>query len=164
METRILTQIEFYKKIIFEIYKIDLKIENVKFDIKGTCAGKAIVSYGKYYLRFNPSIYNNSQNSEVFLTTTIPHELSHLVVFELERLGFYKNPKSHGVEWKEIMKKLGVSPTRVHNFDLSTTFIEKIVYKCECQTHYLSKREHNNILNGSHYLCKKCKNRLIHQE
>jgi SprT protein len=161
METKINKQINKYQNIIKKTYNFKLDIEEVLHNIKGSNAGQAKRVKEKYYLRFNPSIYNIKENEFEYLNNTVAHEFAHLVVFELERRGLVYKPSPHGKEWQKIMKSFKVPSTVTHNFKLPVESTKtKYKYECKCKIYFLSKIRHNKILKGHVYSCKKCKQPL----
>ena len=57
-------------------------------------------------------------NIDYILNNTIPHEIGHLVqydIFELKGADI----QGHGAEWKEIMRRFGKAPNKFHKLDVS---------------------------------------------
>lgn len=162
MEIKIINKVAYYKALVEKAYNISFQIKEIKFNLSGKTAGQAICEFGNYFLRFNSSIYNNPINSNNFLETTIPHEIAHLVVFELTKRKIFVNPAPHGKEWKQVMEILKAPIKITHNFnlELSNTTEKMFVYKCACKTHYLSKIRHNKIERGYDYFCKDCHTKI----
>ena len=103
------------------------------------------------------------EQPEYTLNFTLLHELAH-------HIAHVKHPHKkvgHGIEWKQEFSALSGVPvneiramTKGHR--LSEKYIAKnrIAYTCGCTTHYMTKRAHNNILNGAKYKCTLCGERL----
>jgi SprT protein len=56
-------------------------------------------------------LYN--QHPDYFRKDTIPHELAHQVTFDIH--GVCR--QVHGVEWKAVMRAVGLEPTRCHSME-----------------------------------------------
>lgn len=84
----------------------------VKFDLRGTKAGEAWAGHG--IVRFNPILLD--ENPEHFVRQTVGHEIAHLAA----RTKYGNGISSHGVEWRNIMYRLGLPAKRCHNYDVST--------------------------------------------
>lgn len=87
--------------------KIPLPAPTIKFDLRGTTAGRAW--YPQCILQFNPILM---LKNEGFIAQTVPHEVAHLAAFH--KYGMSIQP--HGREWQLIMRLLGQKPKRCHNF------------------------------------------------
>jgi SprT protein len=121
----------------------------VKFNLKGKCAGQCCFS-GTFTLRFNLKLLK--ENEEDYLKFTVPHEVAHMITYMV-----YGKVRPHGKEWKNVMYALGVRhPQRCHHYDLG----EPWKYKCDCQVHYLSNRQHEIARSGRSYVCNLCKTEL----
>lgn len=96
------------------------------------------------------------QNETAFLHDVIPHEVSHLLTWQL-----FNKVKPHGKEWQAIMVEVFKrAPNTTHSFDVKTVAGQQFAYQCGCSTHLLSARRHNNSLRGTQYACRKCNTRL----
>lgn len=125
----------------------------VNYNVRGKKAGVAYFQTNE--IRFNPILLQ--ENGLDFVKQVVPHELAHLLVYQL--FGQVKQP--HGKEWKMIMEDvLGVPAKTYHSFN--TASVEKqFLYQCGCQIHPLSVRRHNAILRQQRtYLCRHCKQPL----
>ena len=124
-----------------------------QYDLRGTTAGEA-----KYIgiLRWNLSIY--ALNKEVYLARTVPHEVAHLVSYEMYGAAGH----GHGKHWKSIMRNvMGLEAKRCHSYKegvKKSRIIERDwVYECSCRTHSISTVKHNKMLRGkAQYHCKHC--------
>lgn len=65
-----------------------------QFTLRGRSAGTAHLQQNR--LRFNPVLLR--ENSEAFLSEVVPHEISHLLCFQL-----FGKTKPHGREWQSII-------------------------------------------------------------
>jgi SprT protein len=92
---------------------------------------------------------------ETFLNRTCPHEVAHLVTFQVF------GERGHGPKWKQVMQALNVQDdSRCHSYDTSsvarTYTVRRWHYNCACKTHTVSTTVHNRILRGARYTCKRC--------
>lgn len=100
-------------------------------------------------LNFHPILYK--ENTNAFLDDVVPHEVSHLLVWAL-----FGRVQPHGKEWQSIMIDVfGRKPDATHQFDVKRV-TRSFLYQCNCDSHALSTRRHNNISKGAQYKCKKC--------
>lgn len=147
-------------------------IPEVRYDTTGRSAGLACWNHGKPWININPILLN--ENVEQMVSQTVPHEVAHIVVFEVygddalkKSYGRRRQVKPHGYEWQQVMRVFGLQPDRCH--DMDTTSIAKrrkvdieYIYKCNCQEHHtLSSIRHNRFMAGDrNYHCRECGNRL----
>ena len=135
-----------------DFFKTSISVPNIKLNQRGRAAGTAYLQRNE--VRFNYYMY--CQNSERFIENVVPHEIAHLVVFNLYGL----TTKPHGDEWQQVMQRLyGVPAARTHNF-LPEPPKNIFIYQCDCQKHELSVRRHNRIVQGGQYVCKLCRTAL----
>ena len=131
----------------------------VRFDLPGKAAGMYVRKGSEKWIRFNPWLFSKFFDEN--LKDTVPHEVAHYVV---DHVYGRKGIKPHGIEWKNLMRELGVNPVRTCDFDLTgipTRNHRRFDYRCDCQTHAISTRMHNAIArNVKMYLCKKCRQPL----
>ena len=127
---------------------------SIRFDLRGQSAGQfRETGRGGLLIRYNSLLLE--RHPQEFLSQTVPHEVAHLVVFNL--LGPRVPP--HGHEWRAVMATFGARPDRCHNFSvegLKTRHLRRYDYRCACRTHHLTNIRHNRILSGQVYLCKQC--------
>lgn len=124
-----------------------------QFTLRGKSAGTAHLQQNR--LRFNPVLLR--ENSEAFLTEVVPHEICHLLCFQL-----FGKTKPHGKEWQSLMlTAFKVNPKTTHNFNTTSVASKEVEYRCACGPIRLSIRRHNKVLRGeSRYICKRCKTHL----
>jgi SprT protein len=124
----------------------------IKYDLEGRTAGQAI---GTHTIRLNLTLLR--ENRQDMLENTLPHEIAHCVV-----AARYPRAKAHGYEWERVMRLLGLSPTRCHNYETTPARIhKKFEHHCLCpEPHLVGSAVHNRILAGKYYYCRKCKARL----
>ncbi|MGV6987440.1 SprT family zinc-dependent metalloprotease [Testudinibacter sp. P80/BLE/0925] len=129
----------------------------VNFKLCGVKAGVAYLQQNE--IRLNRTLL--LENSEEFLRQVVPHELAHLLVYQL-----FGRVQPHGKEWQMLMQQVFNLPADTcHQFDIQNVQGNTITYRCDCQTHQLSLRRHNNILrNNVRYHCRLCKGVLMKEE
>lgn len=125
----------------------------VSYDVRGVKAGVA-------YLRENSIKFNRTlllENPTEFIHQVVPHELAHLIVYQV-----FGRVKPHGKEWQGVMNNLFGLPADVcHQFDVQNVQGQTFAYRCDCQIHSLSIRRHQKIQRESAvYFCRKCKGQL----
>jgi len=126
----------------------------VNFNQRGKAAGSARLQTNE--LRFNPILLQ--ENQQHFITHTVPHEVAHLVVYQI-----YGRTKPHGKEWQHIMNQIfDLAAKTTHQYDVSTVKGKIFTYACQCTDHQLTIRRHNKIIRGNvKYICRYCKQSLI---
>ena len=109
-----------------------------------------------FAIKFNRTLL--LENSDEFIRQVVPHELAHLIVYQV-----FGRVKPHGQEWKAVMTQLFNLPADTcHQFDVESVQGKMFAYQCECQTHYLTIRRHNRIQRDKiAYLCRKCQGKLV---
>lgn len=119
---------------------------------RGRAAGTAHLQ--KNELRFN--LFMFEQDQRLFLETVVPHEVAHLIVFQI----YGDKVRPHGREWQAVMKKVyGLEPNRTHNFNVPAPK-QVFVYQCQCQQHKFTKQRHTRARKGTEYICKLCRSPL----
>jgi SprT protein len=99
----------------------------IRFDLKGRCAGMAGRRYG-YYVRFNRDMLTREAFDHV-LNDTVPHEIAHIVCFMDPSLG-----RNHDWGWSRVCRQLGGSGARTHK--------EEVVYGKGATYEYTTDRGH----------------------
>lgn len=135
-------------------FKREFPMPMVSYDLRGMKAGVAYLQ--KNEIKFNRTLLE--ENSEEFVRQVVPHELAHLIVYQV-----FGRVKPHGKEWQAVMNGLFQLPADTcHQFDVQNVQGKTFEYRCDCQMHLLSIRRHNRILKeGVEYLCRKCKGKLV---
>lgn len=119
---------------------------------RGTTAGSAYLK--EWEIRLNAVLL--IENGDSFINEVIPHELAHLLVYQVFGR---KGIAPHGKEWKWMMEHvLDVPAKRTHRFEVTSVKSRTFTYHCACSTtHELTIRRHNKIVRGENqYLCRKC--------
>lgn len=130
----------------------------ISFDLTGSSAGRLIahIKPGTYHIKYNRLMLE--EHPEHVLQKTVPHEVAHLVAYQVH------GPKiaPHGKEWKAIMSEVFcVVPQAKHRLDISRVTNNCFVYKCACPDEiHVTKRMHAKILRGTPYKCKLCDSRI----
>ncbi|WP_243730268.1 SprT family zinc-dependent metalloprotease [Marinomonas balearica] len=135
-----------------------VKLSNPSFNFKqrGRAAGTAYLQ--KNEIRLNSYMYE--QSPDEFLNNVVPHEVAHIVVFQIYGL----DASPHGKEWKAIMEHLfGVPANRTHNFKLPPRK-NGYKYKCSCSVHEFTAHRHSRARKGTEYICRLCKTTLKYVE
>lgn len=145
----------------------ELAMPEVLYDLKGRTAGWAqtkTVSEPPFdttrkihTIRLNIDLLY--RNTESMLQQTVPHEVCHIVQHQL-----YTHSKAHGYEWQSLMRLLGLTPDRCHQYDVELQRKHDRPYKyvCPCgNTFNLTRGMHSKIKMGSKRICNKCKGYLV---
>jgi len=77
-----------------------------------------------FTLKIQLNMFLLRENPVHLFNETIPHEIGHLVIYELffHRLVSVKQKiHSHGVEWNEVVKKLGRKPLKHHSLNVTSS-------------------------------------------
>lgn len=133
---------------------VDFAMPGIAFNQRGKIAGSARLQSNQ--LRFNPVLLVD--NLDTFLEEVIPHEICHLLAFQL-----YGKVRPHGKEWKNLMSQVyGLSGNTYHKFDVSKVIGNTFEYKCLCGPLQLSTRRHNKVLRRQvTYSCTRCGEKLV---
>ncbi|MDF2180227.1 SprT family zinc-dependent metalloprotease [Aliiglaciecola sp. CAU 1673] len=131
----------------------------LSFNQRGKIAGSARLQ--RHEIRLNPVLM--ADNLACFLNDVIPHELCHLLVFQLYGRGSRFRPiLPHGPEWKALMQGIFNLPGKAtHQMDVSKVQGRQFVYRCGCGPVSLSVRRHNKVLKGTRYICRSCRESLV---
>ncbi|GGP63334.1 protein SprT [Shewanella algicola] len=125
----------------------------VQFSLRGKSAGTAHLQTNR--LRFNPVLL--AENPHVFLAEVVPHEISHLLCYQL-----FGRVKPHGKEWQSIMlSTFNVAPKTTHQLNIQSVNGQQFDYFCGCGNTTLSIRRHNRVVRGqTQYRCRRCQQTL----
>jgi len=90
-------------------------------------------------------------NTDVYITQTLGHEVAHIAAYQTH--GGYI--KSHGVEWKTMMRVIGIPASRTSSYAVPQAFLDKKVpttvqYACICcnEVVMMSNVRHNKVQKG----------------
>jgi len=144
-----------------DFYAIPLPEAVVDFSLRGRCAGQAKVERcGATSLRINLKLL--AENLADFLSQTIPHEVSHLIINWQTR---HKKqcPRPHGPEWQMVMQNCyGLQPVRCHTYQTrpARCVPRNFLYRCKCREHHLTSIMHKKLSKSHKALCKSCRTQL----
>lgn len=136
-------------------FKRSFSRPTIRLDLQGNNAGTAN-SYNNL-LRFNKSLF--FANQQHFLEQTVPHEVAHLIAYQL----FGLHIKPHGKEWQHIMQIVYQLPAeRCHHYPIIKKKKCYYLYNCQCANliHPLTARRHYLISQGYQYICNYCRKTL----
>lgn len=130
------------------------KLPHIKFNQRGKIAGSARLQTNE--IRFNPVLMQD--NLAHFLSDVVPHEICHLLAFQL-----FGRVKPHGKEWQGLMQGVfGLKATTYHAMDVSKVAGKKFNYRCKCGPVEVSVRRHNKVIRKmQQYRCIKCGSQLV---
>ena len=135
-------------------YGIDIPLDEIRFDLRGTAAGMVLFpTHQPPLIRYNPILLQHNRHD--FLNQTLPHEVAHLVARTLHG----KSIRPHGREWKAVMDFFGADTLRCHHYPTENVPVRKLrryPYTCGCQQHQLTSIRHNRIQKGLSYRCRQC--------
>lgn len=145
-----------------ELLQRSFKMIPVAFDLRGRAAGMYRVHGRQRVIRYNPHLF--AKYFDENLTGTVPHEVAHYIVDMLYGL---RKVRAHGPEWRELAAMFGASTKATCTFDLAGVPVRtqrRFAYRCDCKTHALTTRRHNQIGRGhTRYFCKTCRGELRYE-
>ena len=160
-ETSVLKKIDQYLSLAGQAFEQPFAMPLVCFTLEGKTAGYfKLLRDGSCMINFNRLLLE--QNTVDFLKRTVPHEVAHMVAYQV----FGTAIRPHGKEWKSVMAVFGADDARCHDYDLSnirTRQYRRFSYQCNCRSHQLTSIRHNRVLSGYRYVCKSCKQQLSYQ-
>jgi SprT protein len=137
----------------------------VEFTLRGKVAGCVSFNGDDAHINFNKVLLQ--ENFDDFIEQTIPHEVSHYIVFKLYGHQYNKTRTRrvvHGPDWKYTMRFFGCDPKLYHSYSTKNSTVRKLktfTYRCSCSEVELTSIRHNRVQKGTaKYRCSKCKTRL----
>ncbi|MCC6716118.1 MAG: SprT-like domain-containing protein [Gammaproteobacteria bacterium] len=131
------------------LYDVDLLGWRVCLDLKGMAAGQ--VQFRTRRLRYNLAIA--AQAPGTFLSTTVPHEVAHIVCHLRHGHGI----RPHGPEWRSVCLALGGTGERCHGFAAQPARrLQRYDYACGCRRWSLTSIRVRRIRSGMIYHCRAC--------
>lgn len=98
------------------LFGTNVKLSSIGWDLRGTAAGQARRRSLVYSVRFN--LEAKRLDPTHFFNETVPHEIAHLIVFELTLTGRSRD-RGHGRDFKRVCRALGGTGARCHNIALT---------------------------------------------
>lgn len=138
-----------------QFYNRRFSLPQLDWFSRGTNAGYAKLQANEIHL--NQVLYQ--QHPEYFISDVIPHEIAHLVCFQL-----FGRVKPHGKEWQSIMRNVyQLTPSTKHQLPCEhLRRVRQIDYECHCGVVSLSMIRHNRVVKGvQSYRCKICGETLV---
>ncbi|KKM61213.1 hypothetical protein LCGC14_1534020 [marine sediment metagenome] len=136
----------------------------ISYKLRGLVAGQA--NSRLWRIRINSILLQ--ENTDDMLNSTVPHEVAHLIADKV-----YGHIRSHGAEWKSVMRLLGISPNRCHRYDTTNSRVKvnvkhKFCYKCNCRdmiivgpVRHRKMQSRFSMNKNSGYRCCSCKGYLV---
>lgn len=145
---------------------LGVKLPNVevRFDLRGKCAGQAIRCYeaGEYYysVRFNINFVERGGSAyEHLLHNTASHEIAHIFCMAYPKFG-----RNHDSGWKRVCVMLGGTGERCHNEEVTFAKGKTFAYTASCGTVVnLSQVRHNKIQKGASFTLRSTGGKLHNQ-
>lgn len=134
---------------------MNMPVPALQYKQIGRTAGLAYCSKGLVVL--NPDFFID--HADDMIHNTIPHEVCHIAAYyyytTLRRIKI----KGHGPEWKSLMRMVGLSPDRCHNYSMENVKSRQRAWytaKCCSITHCISSVVFNRVEKGKEYMCRRC--------
>lgn len=154
LNLQILRKLKSCIQIAEQYFQRTFVMPELDYKLRGVKAGVAFLQQNRISLNRTLLL----QNQQIFIEQTVPHELAHLIVYQV-----FGRVKPHGKEWQFVMEELfNCKASIYHQFDVSQVQQKRFTYQCQCQQHQLSIRRHNKVQRGEvAYFCLNCKGKLM---
>ena len=96
-------------------YGMEFIYPRVIFSNLGVMGGLCEPRITRDLIEFN--IHMLSENPNIFISETVPHEIAHSVAFAIDNYCGV-----HGKLWKEVMVLFNAKPNKYHNYSIDTCF------------------------------------------
>jgi SprT protein len=146
-QNKIIDHANYWIEKIKSTFNIDVPTPTIDFNQRGTIAGQTIFDRNdgiitRVRISFNP--YHARDNFKQFIEEIVPHEVAHVAQYVM-----HPQSKQHGVEWIDVMRKLGLPPkilTDLHAENPSSRVKNLYLYQCvECNARkVVGKKEHDS--------------------
>lgn len=132
-----------------QAYGRNFPMPAIHTDLRGMTAGQAFVADNR--IRLNTQLL--TEHGQAFIDETLPHELAHLVVYQL----YGRRARPHGEEWKAVMALFGAKADRCHSYTVQPARqVATYRYYCNCREHEISAIRHRRVAKGRRYVCRSC--------
>ena len=149
---------------ILALYGKYVSVHDIVYDLDGTTGGLA--DYTRKTIHLNPTFLKN--HTTEYINQTVVHEFAHLandILFPHDLSLAKGKRKSHGLNWKMLMTKLGVKPLIHHHYNIEHVHAKKKYrnYMCSCCNADIkvSQIRHRRIMEGTKYYHNKCTTPVI---
>jgi SprT protein len=135
----------------------------IKYDINSArIGGQALMS--RNTIRLNPHFLEKYKDE--YIEQTVIHEIVHLGIHQVYRVGQGIRVDGHGPEWKRMMSRVGAKPTRTHDFQADEGIGRqkaKYEYQCSncCKPVTVGPTVHRRLQSGLRYTTRCCRAPVI---
>lgn len=167
LQQRVADKVQESIKTVERYYNREFALPEISYTLRGVVAGNA--NSDCWRIKINPILLK--ENVDDMVNHTVPHEVAHLITNTV--YGYGREVKSHGWQWKTVMKVLGVQPHRCHSYDTSNSRVKtnvknKFLYTCSCEHEHIIGPVRNRKMQlrlqanrPSGYRCRTCKSSLV---
>jgi SprT protein len=159
IEAKIQECLDIAKK-AYPAYASQFIMPQINYNLRGTTAGKAFTR--KWRIDLHPHFIETEWH--VYLATTVPHEVAHLIAEAVSTTGRVH----HGPGWRRVMHQFGIMDVkRCHQYDVTAVARRRTAYMYKCtkceRTYDLGPKRHARLqYHPRAYWCK-CKGNIVYQ-